>query len=124
MVLACSVVSAGCAFVKSASGFVALRFLLGCVEAGAFPEILFYLSHWFPKEYRVGAIALFMSSGPISNIVGGPVAALCLGVGGFLGIRGWQWVFLLKAAPAFVLAFAVLRFVSDRAEAASCSSGM
>ena len=114
MVLGWSLLSAGCAFVMNASGLIALRFLLGCVEAGAFPGIVFYLSLWIPKEYRAGAIALLMSSGPISNIVAGPVAALCLGVGGFLGIRGWQWVFLLEAMPAFLLAFAVLVFVSDR----------
>ena len=47
------VISASCAFVTGPASFYSLRFLLGLAEAGFVPGMLFYLTLWFPKEYRV-----------------------------------------------------------------------
>src|SRR3954468_17527833 len=46
-------ISAGCAFVQGPTSFYVLRFLLGAAEAGFFPGAIFYLTLWFPKQYRV-----------------------------------------------------------------------
>jgi ACS family tartrate transporter-like MFS transporter len=37
---------------------------------------------------------------------------------GLLGVRGWQWVFIIEAIPAVLLAFVVLRKLTDRPAAA------
>ena len=38
-----------------------VRFLLGAAEAGFFPGLIVYLSHWFRYEDRAKAVAWFMA---------------------------------------------------------------
>jgi ACS family tartrate transporter-like MFS transporter len=46
----------------------------------------------------------------LSNVVSGAI----LEMNGLLGLRGWQWVFLIEAAPAVILSLVVLRTLVDR----------
>ena len=111
-------VSAAMAFVSSATSFYVLRFLLGAAEAGFFPGIILYLSYWFPARERAAATALFMAAQALSTILGSPVSGALLGMDGLLGLKGWQWLFMLEALPAVVLGFVVLGFLTDRPEQA------
>jgi len=43
-------ISSATMFVRSAPTFYGARFLLGAAEAGFFPGIIFYLTHWFPPQ--------------------------------------------------------------------------
>ena len=45
-------ISAGMIFVRTTPIFYALRFLLGAAEAGFFPGVVYYLSHWYPEGQR------------------------------------------------------------------------
>jgi ACS family tartrate transporter-like MFS transporter len=89
------------------------RFLLGAAEAGFFPGVIVYLSHWFIYQDRGRAVARFMSAIPIGFIVGGPVAGVILGVH-WLGVVGWRWLFLFEGIPAVVLGITTLFFLPDR----------
>jgi len=112
-------ISAGCAFMQGPISFYVLRFLLGAAEAGFFPGMMFYLTLWFPKEYRVRYSATFVSAIAYSGIVGGPLSGLILAnADGFAGLHGWQWLFLLEGLPAFLLAFVVLKFLPEGPEQA------
>jgi D-galactonate transporter len=95
--------------------FYGVRVLLGLAEAGFFPGIIFYLTLWFPAVYRARIIGYFMAAIPLSSVIGAPVSAQILtwmnGVG---GLAAWQWLFIIEAAPAIVLAFVVLTFLTDR----------
>src|SRR6266850_5408969 len=104
-------IAAGMMFVRGPISFYALRFVLGIAEAGFFPGIIFYLSGWFPAEARARAIARFMTAIPVSGMIGGPISGALLGLGGRLGLTGWQWLFLLEGLPAVVLGVAVLRLL-------------
>jgi MFS transporter, ACS family, tartrate transporter len=46
------------------------RFLLGAAEAGFFPGVIVYLSHWFVQEDRAQATGNFMAAIPLSLIIG------------------------------------------------------
>jgi MFS transporter, ACS family, tartrate transporter len=111
-------VSAAMAFVSGATSFYVLRFLLGAAEAGFFPGIILYLTYWFPARERAAATALFMAAQALSTILGSPVSGALLEMDGLLGLKGWQWLFLLEALPAVVLGFVVLGFLTDRPEQA------
>lgn len=89
-------------FVRSPAELYVARFLLGAAEAGFFPGVIVYLSHWFVAEDRAKAGARFMSAIPIGFILGGPIAGSILRVH-WMGIVGWRWLFLLEGAPAIVL---------------------
>ena len=89
------------------------RFLLGAAEAGFFPGVIVYLSHWFIYEDRAKAVAWFMAAIPIAYIVGGPLAGGILGVH-WLGLPGWRWLFFLEGVPAIALGIATLLWMPDR----------
>jgi len=99
-------------FVHSAPQFYAARFLLGAAEAGFFPGVIVYLSHWFRARDRAKAVAMFMAAIPVSNIFGAPLSGLILGVR-WLGLAGWRWVFILEGVPALVLGVITLFYLTD-----------
>lgn len=99
--------------VRSPLQLYGARFLLGAAEAGFFPGVIVYLSHWFIYEDRSKAVARFMSAIPIAFIVGGPVAGKILGVH-WLGLPGWRWLFFLEGAPAIICGAATIFLLPDR----------
>ncbi len=111
--------SAAMALTSGPNSFYALRLLLGAAEAGFFPGVAFYLSTWFPGEYRTRIIASFMVAIPISAVIGGPVSGLLLGLDGRLGLAGWQWLFLVEGLPAVFVGMLLLVTLPDRPEDAT-----
>ena len=105
--------SASNAFVHSPTSFYVLRFLVGVAEAGLTPGMVYYLTLWFPSEYRTRFTAVYMCALPLSGTIGAPLSAVILEMDGFGGLRGWQWMFLLEGVPATALAFAVLKLLPD-----------
>jgi ACS family tartrate transporter-like MFS transporter len=99
IMLSWGVISGAMAFVQGPISFYVIRFLLGAAEAGFFPGIILYLSYWFPARRRAG-ITLFMAAAPISTALGSPISAVLLEMHGYLGLHGWQWMFLIEAFPA------------------------
>src|ERR1700724_3854741 len=47
------------AFIHTPRGFYLVRFLVGAAEAGFFPAIIVYISHWFRASDRATAVARF-----------------------------------------------------------------
>ncbi|MCJ2132635.1 MFS transporter [Methylobacterium sp. J-026] len=101
--------------IRSEWHFYALRFLIGAMEAGFAPGILYYLTLWFPASHR-GRITSFMFvASAFSGIFGAPVAGLILGgLNGVGGLAGWQWLFLAGGLPCLVLGLLVLTRLEDR----------
>src|SRR5271156_1568770 len=107
----------GCtALVVGPYSFFTIRFLLGLAEAGFFPGIILYLTWWFPSFYRSRMTAVFMAAIPISNIIGSLVSGVLLNLHGLWGLAGWQWLFILEAAPAVVLGIVFYFYMTDRPE--------
>ena len=109
-------VSMGMALVRGPSSFYAARVLLGIAEAGFFPGIILYLTYWVPAADRARAGAFFMAAGPVSAIVGAPVSGALLELHGWLGLAGWQWLFVIEGVPAIVLGVVTWRYLTDRPE--------
>ena len=112
-------ISAGTAFVQGANSLYVMRFLLGAAEAGFFPGVLLYLTYWLPSAYRARMVALFMVAIPAANFIGSPLSGLLLSLDGWLGMRGWHWLFILEGIPAVLLGIACLFVLTDRPEQAS-----
>ena len=106
--------SAATAFVQGPASFYLLRVLLGFAEAGLFPGVMLYLTYWFGREQRARANGYFLIAVCIANIVGAPLSGALLGLDGFLGWHGWQWMFVLEGIPAVLLAFVVFTCLPDR----------
>jgi MFS family permease len=100
-------------FTMSGSLFAAVRFLVGVAEAGAYPGIIFYLTLWFPKRYRVQAVALLTIGSPLGNMFGSLFGGAFLDLNGMFGLAGWQWVFISTGAPAILLFVLILKYLPD-----------
>ena len=91
-----------------------LRFLIGVMEAGFGPAILFYLACWFPKKHLARMNGLWLLSVPLAGALGSPAAGLILEkMNGLMGLAGWHWLFLLSGLPCVGLGIVVL-FKLDR----------
>jgi MFS family permease len=107
-------ISAAFVFVKTPAMFYAMRFLLGAAEAGFYPGIILYLTCWYPSARRARAISVFMTAIPISGIIGGPLSGWIMdAMAGVLGWTGWQWMFLIEAAPALILGIATMVYLDN-----------
>lgn len=94
--------------------FYGLRLLLGIAEAGLFPGVIVYLSHWYRPEDRARAKGFFMVAQPIAIALGIPASAWILEKVHWAGLAGWRWVFILEGIPAFLMGFVTLRYLTDR----------
>jgi ACS family tartrate transporter-like MFS transporter len=115
------------ALVKTPMQFYVVRFLLGLAEAGFFPGVIVYLTHWFPLRDRSRAVSLFLIATPIAQIISPKISNALLKIGteqlvngtvihypGLFGLKGWQWVYVFWGLPAILLGVAVLFLLTDR----------
>jgi ACS family tartrate transporter-like MFS transporter len=116
------------ALVKTPWQFYAVRFLLGLAEAGFFPGVIVYLTHWFPLRDRSRALSMFLIATPIAQIISPKISNALLKIGtdrmingvtvhsygGLFGLKGWQWVYIYWGLPAILLGVIVLLALTDR----------
>jgi ACS family tartrate transporter-like MFS transporter len=113
IVISWGLIACAMAFMRTPEQFYGLRILLGIAEAGLFPGIVYYLTHWFPAAQRARALSRFVMAIPLSLAVGNPLSGWLLGFDGSLGLSGWRWVFLVEGIPSVLLGFIVLAFLTD-----------
>jgi ACS family tartrate transporter-like MFS transporter len=113
------VMAALTAAVRTPGQFYLVRFLLGLAEAGFFPGVVVYLSHWFTERDRSRALSLFFVAAPMAQLVSPKVSGWLLGIGSggappALGMVGWQWIYVAWGLPAVVLGVAAWALLPDR----------
>lgn len=105
-------------FIPVVNQFYFMRFLLGVAEAGFFPGVIVYISHWFRYADRGKAKARFMMAGPLATIIGVPLSRFILETVHWNSVPGWRWVFILEGIPAVLLGFVTLKYLTDRPQQA------
>jgi sugar phosphate permease len=101
------------AFADSRFHFYGLRFLIGLAEAGFLPGVLLYLTYWFPDRMRGRMTSFVMAALPVSGIIGGPLAGwIMTATDGMLGLKGWQYLFLIEGLPAIALGICAYFFIA------------
>jgi ACS family tartrate transporter-like MFS transporter len=110
------IISALMATVSGEWSFYILRFLLGVAEAGFFPGIILYLTYWYPAEYRARFLAAFAIAVPVSTVIGAPISGLLLGLDGVMGLKGWQWLFIIEGVPSVLLGIVTWFYLTDKPE--------
>jgi ACS family tartrate transporter-like MFS transporter len=98
--------------IHTAHQFYAARFLLGAAEAGFFPGVIVYLTHWFRQEDRAKAVAIFITATTVSNIFGAPLAGQVMRLH-WHGLEGWRWLFILEGVPALIFGVMTLFYLTD-----------
>jgi len=113
--------------VRTPGQFYGVRFALGLAEAGFFPGVIVFLTHWFTARDRARALAYFLIATPVAQIVSPKISNALLKIGStevangvtihhaaWFGFQGWQWLYLFWGFPAVVLGFIVLFWLPDR----------
>lgn len=108
------IASAATALVVGPDSFYTARFVLGVAEAGFFPGVTFYLSTWFPAQYRARMLAWFLVAIPASSVLGAPISGGLMELDGLLGLAGWQWLFIALGLPSVLVGVAILHVLADR----------
>jgi MFS family permease len=80
--------------VKSAAGLLACRFLLGSVEAGLFPGMIYYTSLWYPKKQQAIRLGVFWSFSALAGAFGG-ILAFGISQMTSTGLEPWRWIFIV-----------------------------
>ncbi len=91
-----------------------MRLLLGIAEAGFFPGVIVYLSHWYRQEDRAQAKAYFMVAQPIAVALGIPASRWILENIHWAHLAGWRWVFILEGLPPALMGIVTLWYLTDR----------
>jgi ACS family tartrate transporter-like MFS transporter len=125
------IVAALTAFVKTPFQFYTARFFLGLAEAGFFPGVIVYVSHWFPSRERAKALAWFLIATPIAQMISPKICNFMLKIGTteefqvwawkftvhhpeLWGLEGWQWIYIAWGIPAVILGVLVFFYLTDR----------
>jgi len=123
-VLIWGAVATSMALMQNGTHFYVLRFLLGVVESGFAPGIIYFISQWMPRRFRAWAIAGSMLAIPISIIFGGPLSGWLMTMHNSFGLPGWRWMFLVEGLLTVVAAFGALRVFVDTPDQATWLSSV
>lgn len=110
--------SAATAFATGAQSFAVIRFFLGLAEAGFFPGLILYFTYWFPHYHHARIMSGFLVGLPIAVAAGAPLSTAMLSLDGWLGLRGWQHMYILEGIPTVLIGIVVLFVLTDRPEQA------
>jgi len=99
-------------FIHTSRQFYVIRFLLGAAEAGFFPGVIVYLTHWFSRRDLAKAVASFMAALPLANFLGSPLAGRILRIHWY-GLEGWRWLFILEGIPAVIFGVVTIFYLTD-----------
>jgi ACS family tartrate transporter-like MFS transporter len=102
------------AFVTGTTSFAVLRFLLGLAEAGFLPGLILYFTYWLPSNQHARVVAGFLVGLPIAVVLGSPISTALLSLDGWLGLRGWQHMYIFEGVPTVLMGFLVLFILTDR----------
>jgi ACS family tartrate transporter-like MFS transporter len=110
------IVSALTAFVSGITDYAILRVLLGIAEAGFFPGILLYFTYWFPKQFMARAYGFFTLALVFSPMLGAPISTAIMGLDGWLGLKGWQLMFILESLPTILVGIIIALALPEKPE--------
>ncbi|CAF9932168.1 MAG: hypothetical protein HETSPECPRED_008285 [Heterodermia speciosa] len=108
-------------FVHKWTHLVALRVLLGILESGLYPSIVYLLATWYSR-YDVGKrYSAFYIIGCIALAFGGILAFGLMQMDGLAGKAGWRWIFIIEGTITCVVSFGAYFFLVDFPEKAHTS---
>ncbi|KAG2218733.1 hypothetical protein INT45_006885, partial [Circinella minor] len=102
--------------VHNGKGLIAGRFFLGCVQAGVFPGLVYYVSLWYTRKEQGTRMACFLIMGSVGSAIGGIVAFGIMHMDYTNGLRAWRWIFILIAIPTFLVACIIFLILPDTPE--------
>ncbi|KAF7553347.1 hypothetical protein G7Z17_g3700 [Cylindrodendrum hubeiense] len=109
--------SALMAISKTYGALLGFRFILGCIESGFFPGVLYLLSCWYTKAELGKRFAIFYTAAVLSGAFGGLLAgAITSNLHDAHGISGWRWLFIIEGVATVGVAICAFFILLDYPE--------
>ncbi|KAI2638357.1 MFS transporter [Xylaria nigripes] len=103
---------------RNFGGLFALRFLLGAVESGFFPLVIFYLTTFYRRSELARRLAIFYAASNIANAFSGLLAFGVFQIKSHLIDHPWRWLFIIEGVLTILFAvFALYYLPKSAAEA-------
>jgi MFS family permease len=115
------IVVVGFGLVKKWQDSLALRAVLGILEAGFFPSAVFLVSTWYLRREVAKRIAFFYLLGNTMGGFGGILAYGFQQMDGLGGEAGWRWIFIMEGILTVIIAVLGYMFLVDFPEDAKNS---
>lgn len=110
-------VSIGQGFVKNFHELIVTRVLLGFLETSMFPSCFYLLGQWYTRSEAQKRYTFFFASTSLAGAFAGLIAYGMNTIDGKLGIKNWQWIFIVEgaitSACGVILFFLIADFPED-----------
>ncbi|KAK2734477.1 hypothetical protein FQN55_002647 [Onygenales sp. PD_40] len=101
----------GFGFAQNWTTMVALRLILGILEAGYFPGCVYLLSTWYTRFEVARRYSVFYLIGSLASALSGILAFGLMQMEGLQGIRGWRWIFIMEGVITCSIAIFAYIFI-------------
>lgn len=112
MTIAWGIVATSAAAIRSRTGLVLQRLLLGITEAGCYPTAFHLLLQFYPKHMATKPFTAVSGANVLSVVFAAPLAAGLMSINAG-GLKGWQWLFILEGIPSVLLGIVMLVVVPN-----------
>lgn len=103
-------------FVHSYGELIAVRLILGALEAGLFPGLNVYLTFFYTKRELAMRVGYLFVSAAVAGALGGLLAYGIGHMAGIAGMSGWRWIMIIEGLPSIVLGVAVYFLLPNNPE--------
>lgn len=103
----------GQGLVQSSGGLIAMRFIIGILEAGLIPGSIFVLSAYYPRYELQWRVSMLHVGNAVSNAFGGLLAFAVAGIRSSNGWNGWRWIFIIEGAITIAVTLVCWPFVCN-----------
>ncbi|KAJ9096881.1 hypothetical protein QFC19_006979 [Naganishia cerealis] len=100
-----SVVSMSQAAMKSRSGYLATRALIGALQGGFIPDVCLWMSYFYTSSEFPSRMSLFYIANPLSQVWSSLLAFAVLKILTGSLQEGWRWLFLLEGLVTLIIGF-------------------
>ncbi|CAB5163926.1 putative MFS transporter [Rhizophagus irregularis] len=91
------------AFVKNFAELMSARFFLGACESGLFPGAVYYITTWYKRSETNSRIAILFMGTSFAGSFSGLLAYSIVRLDGKLGLKGWQWIFIIEGLMTVIV---------------------
>ncbi|KAH8802594.1 major facilitator superfamily domain-containing protein [Xylogone sp. PMI_703] len=99
--------------VHNYASLVAMRLIIGILEAGLIPGSIFLLSAYYPRYELQWRVSMLHVGNAISNAFGGLLAYAVASIHSSNGWHGWRWIFVIEGLITIVLTLACWPFMNN-----------
>ncbi|KAJ3544452.1 hypothetical protein NM208_g3042 [Fusarium decemcellulare] len=100
-------------FVQNWKSLIALRFILGGLEAGCFPGQYYLISCWYSRFDLYKRTSIFYLLGVLGSASGGVLGLGFSEMKGLSGYNGWRWLFIMEGILTIFIGIAGFVFTVD-----------